>query len=344
MKNTLRFIVAGLVLAGVIFGVWAIFFNPDKKVSVNERLMNANAITEKYEIPTYLDELELIYDNGINGKALPSNVKVQLDKLFSYNIEVEHSETYDEKYNSYKNYNYYQERILKVYNFYAVYSRSIKSISSKDLRTIKSKISKYDTEMKNLKAKFDKLKENLRYSEDNIPDPTDPNWSAWFANIEAYCNNINSNYRSMLYSLSDLTVAVKNICTKYAFDVQINTTQSIINDCVIYQAFETFKVSKDDSEKEVFRIVDLELFCLLQEKVYAGEDVYASSSINEMELIYNYTTMQTQFNEKLFNYFELTRENKYLLYKETINTVTSTFADCLENINSLNKLIFSLLV
>ena len=340
MKHTLRFVIAGIFLAGVIFGIWALFLNPDKRITINERLSAVNSLDEDYEIENLLDKVEVIYTTGINGNELSENSKMVLDKVYSvHEISPPNLLLPGAGPNYYSGYKYYYTKLNEAYNYYAVYANAIKSISSRDLGKLKSQIKEYKNNLSNL---ADKLKAVLSFVETYAEDNGN---SAVFGNFENYCDSINNAYYYTLGSYANLCKTVRDICIKYVYgESYLYSTSSIVNDCVIYQAIATFD---NDEYSEVIEILDLEIFCILLDKFNVSGNIFDDSKVSEMDYINGYTMMQKVHSAKLGEYFELTRENKYLLkvasegsFDDIATNLYSIFSDCNDDITPLNQLLF----
>ena len=332
MKHSLRFVVAGIVLAGVIFGIWALFLNPDKKISVNDRLSSVNAIADDYEISSLLNEVEKVNEN-IFTPPLGEETKNSTLKVFgkaNYYV-AEKNQTPGIPYNSYSGYVYYHNKIKESYNFYASYGNAISSISNRDLKNIKSHTTQYKNKLEVLANKINAyLKFAESYTEEN---------SAWFSNLSNKAEDINLAYSYTLGAYARLTQTVRDIAIKYVYgDDYLYSTASILNDNIIYQAVETF-ANNDVSEEQ--KVVDLERFCVILEEFNSKQNIFAGDVTTEMELIEGYTKMQKDYYSKLLEYYRQTRGNKYNLTKSSDGgMVTSSFIDCIDHLKPINSLVF----
>ncbi len=331
MKHSLRFVVAGIVLAGVIFGIWALFLNPDKKISVNNRLSSVNAIADDFEINSLLKEVEKVNENILTS-SFGEETKNSMLKVFGeQEIAVENQEQDEPKYNLYSGYVYYHNKIKQAYNFYASYGNAISSISNRDLRNVKSQISEYKNKLSILANKINAYLEYAKtYKDEN---------SAWFSNLLGKSTSINSAYSYALGAYARLTKTVRDIAIKYVYgDDYLYSTSSILFDSIIYQAVETF-ANNDVSEER--KVVDLERFCVVLEEFNAKQNIFVGSGTTEMELIDGYTKMQKDYYSKLLEYYRQTRGNKYKLTKSFgVDSEQWTFIECIDYLKPINSLVF----
>ena len=333
MKHSLRFVVAGIVLAGVIFGIWALFLNPDKKISVNDRLSSVNAIADDYEISSLLNEVEKVNQN-IFTPSLGEETKNSTLKVFGkadYCVAVK-NQIPDTPYNPYSGYVYYHNKIKESYNFYASYGNAISSISNRDLKNIKSHTTQYKNKLEVL---ANKINAYLKFAE-SYPEE---NNSAWFSNLSNKAEDINLAYSYTLGAYARLTQTVRDIAIKYVYgDDYLYSTASILNDNIIYQAVETF-ANNDVSEEQ--KIVDLERFCVILEEFNAKQNIFAGNVTTEMELIEGYTKMQKDYYSKLLEYYRQTRGNKYKLTGDSgEKSEQYKFIDCIDHLKPIKFLVF----
>ena len=347
MKHSLRFVIAGVFLAAVIFGVWALFFNPDKKISVNARMSAVNSLDNDCELDKSLNKLKIIYEDGIDGDELPDETIRVLAKIFGeHNIEPEDDVSIKDHNNNYSGYVYYHKILNEAYNFYMVYSNAFSSVSSRDLASIKSNIKEYDKQLKKLSSQVKKVLEDAKdYSEDK---PEDEGLDPWFKNFTIECEGINKDYSRTLSAYAKLCSTVRNVCLKYAFGSgkYLHSTSSILHDLVIFQAIEAFN-QDENADSEETKIVDLEIFCLILEDFNKKEVNIFNNSVKEQDLINSYTSMNKEFADKFKDYFELTRSKKFSLKKaagnldNNIGSIYADFEECFEEISVINNLLFS---
>lgn len=324
MKVFLRVLVTVLILTGLGFGVYFIFFKPAGDDVVFLKLSNimeykqtngvdaitSNRVDDKINlIVQNQDSIATIDRNGIYSCDFNSSLLLNPNE---FNVEVVSD-------GSVKNYNIVScksmdEKLNGVFDYYFAYSQAAKNVSKNTQKDLEKAIKEY-------KGAYDELNQKLNAIisvQNSIIATADDNENYALELNNRYYNAVVA-YRNCLKNYSDLILKVKNYVIKYVFDNSIiNDADITQNDIMLYAIKNAVSVDfgklangvSDSNRVEAIRLLyDVNVFSAPK-----LEEVYMVETGN---VVVNYSTNKIVFVPKKVVVNEATGETAWIIINGT---------------------------
>lgn len=342
MRQTLRYIISGIILIGIIVGVYFLFFAPKQDLSIYEQSMivldykqklnsidtmqslnDANGYGENYS--HFFDATKHAEIISVRKKLFgETNGKITLTEL--------NGSSYSGYIYCYMSYDKVLEDYIKLYSTYLKNSSGADKSSQDELLELMNDYKDNYIQLNTMIATMKNVQANYMVAEGQSDN------ALYNADLTNHYRNLQVLYRKSIKSQADLLIALRNYAIKYTFTNNFTDSgYTSIHDCMAFSISSAFNITYESENGYLVDATSVIDNCISFEN--GNLSSVFTSLITKQDFINAYRNVYYNYYEGLLQIFSLSHEIK----NEVVNNNSFVNANIVVEYQSSVKSILTIL-